>query len=295
MHWSYTPKADGDLRQGDILLPTEDLRKAMDTAHKWFNHPKYLGFLVISQTCDLVRRGGGLCKTPYIEIAVVRPFRGYVLTLLRRHCVWIGDRFFPKSEWRTATELIDRIINQNESTLGLYYLHPESEIGIGEGSIALLRVSIAMRAYEHYDTLVSARRGRLDPEFANKLGWLCGNLYSRVGIKDWKETKEDKKNAEFIKNSLLSDDVGTGPKFVDCPEKLLEELRDRKVNLQAETASIIEDTIRKYSEKPYKEKALDAVYRVLQRQNIDEAIRIKVRNILQNDPDFMSSLRQGSR
>lgn len=294
MHWSYTEILDHDLAQGDILLPTNDLRKALDTAHKWFNDPKYLGFVVISQTCDLVRRRGGPCKTPYIEIAVVRPFRAHILALLRQHCCWIGDRIFPKSEWRPAAELVDRIINQNESSLGIFYLHPEAAIGIGEGAIALLRVSISLRASEHYETLVAARKGRLHPEFANKMGWLCGNLYSRVGIRDWKESKEDKRTAESIKKDLLGGENGSGPLFLECPSKFLDDVREGKISLQAETAEKIESVIREYTEKPYKDRALGAIGRVLERQSIDEATRTKVRNILNSDPDFVNSLRPGA-
>jgi hypothetical protein len=294
MHWSYSEKADGDLAQGDILLPTDELRKALDTAHKWFNDPKYLGFVVISQTCDLVRRSGGPCKTPYIEIAVVRPFRSHVLALLRQQCDWIGDRYFPGPERNRANDLIDRIINQNEASLGIFYLHPEASIGIGESSIVLLRVSIAMRASEHYATLVASRKGRLHPEFANKLGWLCGNLYSRVGIKDWKETEEDQKKASEIRKAMLDGGDDRGPLFVDCPRKFLDDLRKGVVNLQGESGPNILAKLSEYATKPHKERALDAIARVLEAQKIDPAIRTRIRNILNSDSDFASSLRQGS-
>lgn len=294
MHWSYSDKADGDLAQGDILLPTPEMRVALDTAHKWFNDQKYLGFVVISQTCDLVRRDGSSCKTPYIEIAVVRPFRSYVLSLLRQHCDWIGDRYFPSSDRNRANDLIDRIINQNESSLGIFYLHPESSISIAEPCIVLLRVSIAMRAHEHYDTLIAARRGRLHPEFANKLGWLCGNLYSRVGVKDWKETEEDQKIASKIKKDLLSVADGQGPEFIDCPPKFLEDLRKGIVALQGATGPSIVEKIKEYIGKSHKDRALDAVGRVLESQKIDASTRQTIYNILKSDSEFSKSLRPGT-
>ena len=293
MHWSYSQNADGDLAQGDILLPTVALRQSLDLAHRWFNDPKYFGFVVVSQTCDLVRRNGESCKTPYIEVAVVRPFRAYLLALLRQQCDCIGDRYFPSAERNRANDLIDRIINQNEATLGIYYLHPEASIGIAEGSIALLRVSIALRAVEHYDVLVNARRGRLDPEFANKLGWLRGNMYSRVGIKDWKETEDDRKTATDIKAGLLDGSVN-GPHFVECPKKFLDDLRKGIFSLKDATATEIETKIREYVAKPHKENALDAIVRVLEGQEINPAIRTKVRNVLNSDSEFVKSLRSGS-
>ncbi|MFO0837410.1 MAG: hypothetical protein U1D55_02710 [Phycisphaerae bacterium] len=282
------------MAQGDILLPTDDLRESLNVAHRWFNDPKYLGFMVISQTCDLVRRAGDLCKTPYTEIAVVRPLRPYMLALLRQQCDWIGDRYFPATERNRANELLDRVINQNEAALGLFYLHPESEIGIAEESVVLLRVSIALRSNEHYGTLMDARRGRLHPEFANKLGWLCGNLYSRVGIRDWKEDEQDKETAEAIKRRLLEDSDGTSPRFVDCPKSFLKELRQGKVDLRCATADQIEAKIAKYQSKPYKESALDAVVRVLEGQGVDAKTRAKIRNVLTSDSEFATALRPGA-
>lgn len=294
MHWSYVEKCDGDLTQGDILLPTDALRKSLDVAHRWFNDPKYLGFVVISQTCDLVRRNEEPCKTPYAEIAVVRPLRPYVLGLLRQQCDWIGDRYFPSTERNRANDLLDRVINQNEAALGLFYLHPEASIGIAEASVALLRVSIALRSEEHYETLLGARRGRLHPEFANKLGWLCGNLYSRVGIRDWKEDEQDKKVASSIKRGLL-DDLGVGsPKFVDCPKKFLDDLKNGKVNLRQATAEQIDAKIAEYASKPYKEKALDAIARVLEGQSVTAEVSARVCNVLRSDNEFVNTLRQGS-
>jgi len=294
MHWSYSDNPNGDLAQGDIILPTDALRKSLNVAHNWFNDSKYFGFVVISQTCDLVRRDGKPCKTPYIEIAVVRPFRAYLLALLRQQFHCIGDRYFSSTDRNRANELIDRIINQNETALGIYYLHPEASIGIAEDSIALLRVSIALRAAEHYDALVNARRGRLDPEFANKLGWLCGNLYSRVGIKDWKENEEDVKKANAIKKALLEDADESGPRFVYLPKKFLDDLRNGTFNLENATSKEIDQKLKAYAARSYKEQALDAVERVLENQGIDKAVQNTLRNVLKSDSEFVSALRQGS-
>ena len=293
MHWSYAESASGDLFQGDILLPTEAFRKSLEFVHPWFNDPKYLGFIVISQTCDLVRRNSETCKTPYVEIAVVRPLRAYLLSMLRQHCEWIGDRYFPSTERNRANELLDRVMNQNEAALGLYYLHPEAAIGIAEEAVALLRVSIALRSAEHYNTLLSARRGRLDPEFANKLGWICGNLYSRVGIKDWNESEDDKKSASFIRRILLDESNDFGPKFLECPRAFLEGLKKGTINLRNATASEIEAKVAGFPAKTYKEKALDAIEQVLENQGIDFEKRVNIRNNLKNDRAFSDAVRSG--
>lgn len=295
MHWSYAEieKADGDLCQGDILLPTEALITILDSAHRWFLDPKYLGFILITQTCDMVRRDRELCKTPYLEIAVIRPLRGYLLPLLKQTCNWIGHKFFPSSDRDKAYELLDRIMNQNEATLGLFYLHPEAEIGIAEESVALLRVSIALRS-EHYNALVNARKGRLDPEFANKLGWLCGNLYSRVGIRDWNEYPDDKIVAKQIRKQLLQDSGDDCPEFVDYSKELSKAIENKKVDLRNKTEAEIQELMAQYPLQNYKAKAIDAVTKILTEQGISEGTIKKVRNNLSNNTEFTSAVKQGS-
>src|SRR5207247_8080250 len=82
-------------------------------------------------------------------------------------------------------QFLERVINQNEQAHGLFYLHPDADVGIAVPAAAMLRVSISLRSREHYNVLKAARCGRLRAEFRNKLGWLTGNLYSRVDTPDW--------------------------------------------------------------------------------------------------------------
>lgn len=52
MHWTYDTYAEeSDLRQGDILEPTETLLALFDDVHPHFTDEKYRGFLILSQTC----------------------------------------------------------------------------------------------------------------------------------------------------------------------------------------------------------------------------------------------------
>ncbi len=280
----------GNLAQGDILRPNERLIAALKQVHAWFADPKYWGFIVISQTCDLVWRDGE-CKAPHVEIAVIRPLRPYVLSLLKKYCNWIGDRYFLNQK-NKAVQFMERLINQNEAGLGLFYLHPEQAIGIGEESIAVLRVSIALRSQDHYDTLLSARSGRLDTEFANKLGWLCGNLYSRIDVKDWTESEELRSTAQSIVNRIL-DDESNGPKFVECPRKFEDAIKNGTINLQDATPDEIEAEIKRHSRKPFKDLALETVVQKLTAQGIDDRVIEKVRQNLNYDSDFTRAVRPG--
>ena len=72
-HWTYTDCCpEDDLEQGDIILPTEQLKSLFARVHQHFCDPKYVGFVVLTQSCDLVRRDDGVCKAKHITLAVVR-------------------------------------------------------------------------------------------------------------------------------------------------------------------------------------------------------------------------------
>jgi len=293
MHWTYAETGGGDLAQGDILLPNERLRAALEQVHGWFVDPKYLGFLVLSQSCDLVRREGELCKTPYITIAAIRPLRQVLLQLLRQQCRCISDRYFLSSEKGKASEFLTRIINQNETALGLFYLHPEATVGIAEESVALLRVSIALRSREHYDTLLSARTGGLQAEFVNKLGWLCGNLFSRVGVTDWTENQDRLEQATKLVGEMLLDLNEQSPKFIDS-KRFEKDYRAGKIVLKDATPEQVEAELAKLKGPTFKETALQAVERALVAQKIEGATIEKAKQNLANDAGFGNAVRPGS-
>lgn len=293
MHWTYAETAGTDLAQGDILLPNEKLRAALQQVHGWFADPKYLGFLVLSQSCDLVRRDGPSCKTPYITIAAIRPLRQVLLQLLRQQCTCISDRYFLSSEKGRALDFLTRVINQNETALGLFYLHPEAKIGIAEESVALLRVSIALRTREHYETLLSARTGSLQAEFVNKLGWLCGNLFSRVGVTDWTEGQERVDQAKKLVGDLLVDMNDQSPKFIDS-KRFEKDYKAGKIVLKDATPEQVEAELAKLKGPTFKETALLAVEQALLAQQIDKAVVERAKQNLSNDATFTNAVKPGS-
>lgn len=216
-HWTYDEcSSDSDLMQGDVLAPTKELRTLFKEVHPHFCDEKYLAFVIITQSCDLVRRKR-TCSARYINVAVVRSLSAVLLRLLDTICEKLEEGIYSGAGRRRAHELLERIFNQNEQKLGLFYLYPDGDIGIGEDAVAFLRVSVAFRA-DHYDLMCAARQGRLRPEFANKLGWLVGNLYSRVGTRDWPpDCLRD------MIDSHLSSSANDGPVWVD--ERHIRELK----------------------------------------------------------------------
>lgn len=206
VHFTYREITDADthLQQGDIIGPTKALHDLMRQVHPHFNDDKYIAFLVLTQTCDLVRRDGVSCKSRYINLAVIRPLRDVLFTLLDRACGTVTIRgktadgvYLDKSRSR-AEQLLERILNQNAQAEGLFYLHPDAAVRIAESSVALLQVSVAVRSQEHYQTLFTARMGGLGEQFQSKLGWLIGNLFARVATKDFDTATRKQIVADFI-------------------------------------------------------------------------------------------------
>lgn len=293
MHWSYIEPEGSNLAQGDILLPTNDIRNILQYVHKWFVDPKYLGFMVLSQTCDMVRRNGGLCKTPYVNIGVIRPLRQVWLSLVETTCEHVAGRYFLASSQGKAKSLIERIINQNEEKLGLFYVHQDVGLGIGEPSVAMLRVSIALQSSIHYDALLDARRGSLEPNFAARLGWLCGNLYSRVGVPDWSEDAQRRKAASQIVDSFFDPDDECAPVFKDS-RRLAKDFRDGTLDLGDKSATEVERLLERYTGPSFKRQAIDAVKRILESQDVAPNVIQRIVQSIENDPGFTNAVRTGS-
>lgn len=223
-HWTYESVGpNDDLQQGDILRPTGELQKVFKGVHPHFADGKYLSFLVITQSCDLVRRGGE-CHTRYINVAVVRSLEEVIGRLVESVCKSIQPGVYSQKDYNKVDQLLDRIFNQNESKLGLFYLFPDSDVGLGDDAVAFLRVSVAFKS-EHYQIMVNARTGCLSPQFENKLGWLVGNLYSRIGTKDW-----DREILKKRKLPYLDEAENLGIHWV--PEERIQQLRKAKIKVE---------------------------------------------------------------
>ena len=65
VHFTYKRSPDAaSLCQGDVLKKTDELMKILKDVHPYFQNDGYKYFMVLSQSCDLVRRNGQCCKTP---------------------------------------------------------------------------------------------------------------------------------------------------------------------------------------------------------------------------------------
>ena len=288
-HWTYddfTP--DQDLHQGDILEPTEELRSVLTKVHPHFLDPKYSAFLLITQSCDMAIRSGCV-ETNYLNIAVVRPLESVIHDFLSHVCRPIIDQVYIKETKEKAHDLMERLFNQNEQTLGLFYLHTDSTAGIDAPSVALLRIAVTLRV-EHYEILKKARRGRLKPEFSNKLGWLIGNLYARIGTEDW-HNDERKKDLEKLIKQYIDSGEEFSPAWI--PQSLVDKAKESGVNLGLLSKIDIHEELKKYKPPTAKEQTVEQVKRVLSEliPDIDLNIVERIGNRLANDQLFSRAIR----
>jgi len=298
VHFTYAPidESEPPLRQGDILRPASALRALFADVHPHFADTKYTAFFVLTQTCDLVRRDRKNCKSRYINVAVVRPLRDVLLALLDRECerAKLGEKLldgiYTNESRCRGVQLLQRIVNQNAQAEGLFYLHKDAAVEILFPSVALLQVSVAVRAWEHYDTLVAARCGRLKPEFQSKLGWLIGNLFSRVATEDMKPQDRDKIIAEF----LGSRDEDDEHRPIWIPRKHIQKADKGNAKVDGLSRAQIGALLAQQRPEPPKETALSKVVQTLREllPEIGEERVNLVRKQLAKDPVFEAACKK---
>lgn len=187
-HFTYSDNIDtASLKQGDVLKKSELLTSIISAVHPYFNSSNYQYFIILTQSCDLVKRTGSKCKSKYITIAAIRSLSDALIreaediatTKIERKVTQLID----EKNSTKISEFLVRLFNNNIPDY--FYLHHDVSLDFVEPSVAFLRVSIALKSDLHYDDLLKCKVLELDENFQAKLGWLVGNLYSRVGTVDW--------------------------------------------------------------------------------------------------------------
>ncbi len=209
LHWTYEQISETEigLRQGDILQPTEDLRRLLAKVEP-LNDKRWLAYIITTQDCDLVCREGK-CDTAFVNIAGVISLATALPELLGAVCQQLPickvPRIYPQEKKNEAAHFVKKILNQNAWKEGLFYLQSDAGVQLGEPAVALLRLSCSLRLDEAvYEVCQKARTGRLCGLFRAKLGWTVGNLFSRVGTPDWGElNKGDNETMRTIVNDQL--------------------------------------------------------------------------------------------
>jgi hypothetical protein len=203
-HFTYSRPLGDDLAQGDVIRKDETINDTIRTIHPHYVKQDYTHFIILTQSCDIIRRENKACNAHYITLAAVRPLK----LVIRREI----QKYQQKDEFKKAANIasnnvrfkinqfLERLLNNNEPEY--FYLHKDEELEFFESSVAFLRLSVALRT-EHYDTIFNSRILSLTDIFKAKLGWLVGNMYSRVGTDEWVPRFANKDEFEKFINELL--------------------------------------------------------------------------------------------
>lgn len=225
IHFTYKEKPNmASLCQGDVLAKTDELVKILETVHPYFCNDEYKYFMILSQSCDLVRRDGKKCKTPYITLAAVREYSDFLERTLVANKMAENYNGFLLVDERSKTrvsQLVERVYNNTETDY--FFLYKEVALDFPKSMVVYLKVSIALKSELHYQACLNAKRLELSDEFKAKLGWLVGNMYSRVGTTDWESKMTEKARKQMIEDDVNSRCViGTKEQLKKLKEKLNE-------------------------------------------------------------------------
>lgn len=186
LHFTYKEPDNKQLKQGDILKKTPELLDLIKRIHPHYAREDYLYFQVLTQTCDLIRRGTGKCKTRYITLAAIRSLDlvvGRALEDIAEKTLFQDKIFCSDIHKLKLQDQLNKLLNNNDQHH--FFLQAEPDYGLSIPCCTQLHLSISIKANEHFDKCLSAKILELSENFRAKLGWLVGNLYSRVGTEDY--------------------------------------------------------------------------------------------------------------
>ena len=206
VHFTYKQNPDmTSLCQGDVLKVTEDISSVLGKVHPFFLNGQYRYFMVLTQSCDLVRRDGKNCKTPYITLAAARSYSDFLERMLLngKYAEKVnGLLLMDEKNKERAYQLVERVYNNTEAEY--FFLYKEDILDFPESMVVYLKLSIALKSDEHYNKCLAAKVIELEDEFKAKLGWLVGNMYSRVGTADWEGIMSPQARKDMLKEDLAS-------------------------------------------------------------------------------------------
>lgn len=287
-HFTYCRPVGNNLQQGDVLIKDEQFRAVLKEHFPYYLRPDFTYFIVLSQTCDLIRRDGEPCEAQYITLAATRPLSlvlEFELKDYQDETEKAAVVCNEKKKFRLV-QFYERLLNNNDPEY--FYLHEEPELGFPESSCASLRLSISLESKQYYDICLHARIISLAEIFRAKLGWLVGNMYSKIGTEDWVPVHLSQE--EF--QDRIKRVIETLCLWV--PDK---KLQIAKINAPPGLLTRDQDTIRKHivetSVLSKKEEAIKKILELLVKLGKvkDKEDEKMIRNRLNNDPELSAILR----
>lgn len=292
-HFTYSPELNKqEILQGDLLGRNQPLDNLLAEIHPYYHDKEvFKYFIVLTQSCDLVRRNSSPCKARYITLAAVLPFKkvfDWEMSLYQNSEVQKLGGVIDLKKRGHATEFVAKILNNNHPEF--FYLHSDDQFGLKEPHCAILRLSVAIRSEEHYEKCLDAKFLQLNDNFRAKLGWSVGQIFSRVGTKDW--TPKPKTKSEF--NLMIKDILDESYIWLDNKE--IESLENALRDIHPLSKQDIKKTAAEIKNLP-KIRAKDAVINtirdILQNSNaLNEDVNIdKLLRKIESDPVVSAYLR----
>lgn len=105
------------LYQGDVLTKSPELAAALTQAHSYYAEaPDYTHFMVLTQSCDLVRRGRQPPRARYITLAAGRPLCVYITRMLEtdKHTLDLPIPIYKKRKEKSARQGLERLLHNTE-------------------------------------------------------------------------------------------------------------------------------------------------------------------------------------
>lgn len=288
-HFTYASVDRGQLNQGDVLRRTPEVEVILREVHPHYTRADYPFFIVLTQSCDLIRRGGGPCGSRYITLAAIRPLRLALEREIRRFQYNPIEKklgICSRAQHAKMVQLAERLLNNNQDRY--FFLQREPGSGLEEDHCAFLQLSIALKAELHYETLLAAKILQLSESFQHKLGHLVGTMYSRVGTEDW--VPQHATETEFRKRTreLVEDLVGWLEK--DLHRRVLAELDELEDEERTpeKLLEVVESNV-KTREGKLKE-GLDSIEQVLRGADVEPELIGRIRRRLESNSDIRSRL-----
>jgi hypothetical protein len=276
-----------DLQQGDLLNFTDQLKSAINEHIPKYDMSTCRGFLVLTQSCDLVRRSGQ-CSARYISLAIVK----YAEDAIAEELTHVQDEVQRQGEFigqrarSSLDNLIDRLLNNNAD--GRFFFREEQRFSVGSNLCAFLPLTVTMplttapQRISLYTRCRTARIVGINGAFQAKLGWLMGNMYSRVATDDFSEKAPEHWNnirCEMRKTSawVIAED--------DC-KRLIDSLRKQppEGGLTPQTAK------KRFNELGLnlgrKARVLSRIDQIMEAQHIDTRIHRILKEALRTDAEL---------
>lgn len=279
------------LRQGDLLKKTPGVIDILNEPHAYYaNADDYEYFMVLTQSCDLVRRSG-VCKSRYITIAAVRPLEVYferALESLSKVEPGAGIRICDGDQRKIVKQLSERLINNTAPDV--FYIGASEKIGVSSDYCVFLQLSVALRA-EHYDGLLKAKSGQMREIFAAKLGRVVGDMYSRVGTPDLGDHHE---KPEEFKRSFFERLTDKSILWVSARQKKLLKRRIRERYEEGNQTLSIDDINKLIDELPDQKTLIsDRAVEILRKKNfIDDDKLGAASAALKSDPALFNLIKE---